>query len=154
MEKKKKLFEPIRRGAPSLPFDFTEALKKMEIEYPYPRKVGENRYEIAPNMYGNKNILKEYFNEFKRTLGMKKKYCFDYIKENVMGWNPEIKKNLTKEMLYMTPWRVTLPYMMPDLYIPTMDAYGEIIDDINDWYKQREEYIENLYNELKENDYN
>ena len=32
MVKKKKLFEPIRRGAPSLPFDFTEALKKMEVE--------------------------------------------------------------------------------------------------------------------------
>jgi hypothetical protein len=78
-----------------------------------------------------------------------KKYCFDYIKENVMGWNPEIKKNLTKEMLYMTPWRVTLPYMMPDLYIPAMDAYGEIIDDIDDWHKQRDEYITNLYNELK-----
>lgn len=30
--KKKKLFEPIRRGAPSLPFDFTDALKKMEVE--------------------------------------------------------------------------------------------------------------------------
>ncbi len=30
MEKKKKIFEPIRRGAPSLPFDFTEALKKIE----------------------------------------------------------------------------------------------------------------------------
>ena len=37
MEKKKKLYEPIRRGAPSLPFDFTEALKKIEAEYPYPK---------------------------------------------------------------------------------------------------------------------
>lgn len=32
MNKKKKLFEPIRRGAPSLPFDFAEALKKIEAE--------------------------------------------------------------------------------------------------------------------------
>ena len=32
MIKKKKLFEPIRRGAPSLPFDFTDALKKIEAE--------------------------------------------------------------------------------------------------------------------------
>ena len=32
MEEKKKLFEPIRRGAPSLPFDFTDALKKIEAE--------------------------------------------------------------------------------------------------------------------------
>lgn len=29
---KKKLFEPIRSGAPSLPFDFTEALNKMKVE--------------------------------------------------------------------------------------------------------------------------
>lgn len=29
---KKKLYEPIRRGAPSLPFDFTDALKKIEAE--------------------------------------------------------------------------------------------------------------------------
>ena len=29
---KKKQFKPIRRGAPSLPFDFTEALKEMEVE--------------------------------------------------------------------------------------------------------------------------
>ena len=32
MEKKKKLYEPIRRGAPSLPFDFTKPLKEMKVE--------------------------------------------------------------------------------------------------------------------------
>ena len=32
MEKNKIVFEPIRRGAPSLPFDFTEALKKIKAE--------------------------------------------------------------------------------------------------------------------------
>ena len=32
MSNKKKLFDPIRRGAPSLPFDFTDALKKIEAE--------------------------------------------------------------------------------------------------------------------------
>lgn len=32
MEEKKKLYEPIRRGAPSLPFDFTDALNKFEAE--------------------------------------------------------------------------------------------------------------------------
>ena len=32
MEEKKKLFEPIRRGAPSLPFDFTDALKKIKAK--------------------------------------------------------------------------------------------------------------------------
>ena len=150
MKKKIKLFEPIRRGAPSLPFDFTEALKKMEIEYPYPRKVGENRYEIAPNMYCNKNGLKDYFDEFKRTLGLKKKYCFDYIKEDVMKWAPEVRKTMTKQMIYMLPLRVNLPFIMPDIYIPAMDYYGEVIDDYDEWHRQREEYIDNLYNELKD----
>lgn len=149
MEKKKKLFEPIRRGAPSLPFDFTEALKKIEIEYPYPRKVGENRYEIAPNMYCNKNGLKDYFDEFKRTLGMKKKYCFDYIKEDVMKWAPDVRKNVTKQMLYMLPLRVLFPFILPEKITPPIDYYGEVIDDYGVWNKQREEYIDNLYNELK-----
>ena len=44
MEKKKKLFEPIRHEAPSLPFDFTKELKEMEIEFPYPKKISENKY--------------------------------------------------------------------------------------------------------------
>lgn len=152
MEKKKKLFEPIRRGAPSLPFDFTEALKKMEIEYPYPRKIDENKYEIAPGMYCNKNGLKDYFDEFKRTLGMKKKYCFDYIKEDVMKWAPEVRKTMTKQMIYMLPLRVNLPFIMPDRIIPAMDYYGEVIDNYDEWKKQREKYIDNLYNELKGND--
>lgn len=52
-------------------FDFTEALKKIEIEYPYPRKVGKNKYEIAPGMYCNKNGLNDFFEEWKRTLGQK-----------------------------------------------------------------------------------
>lgn len=133
-----------------LTFDFTEALKKMEIEYPYPRKVGENRYEIAPNMYCNKNGLKDYFDEFKRTLGLKKKYCFDYIKEDVMKWAPEVRKTMTKQMIYMLPLRVNLPFIMPDIYIPAMDYYGEVIDDYDEWHRQREEYIDNLYNELKD----
>ena len=149
MKKNKKLFEPIRRGAPSLPFDFTEALKKMEIEYPYPRKVGENRYEIAPNMYCNKKGLKDYFDEFKRTLGMKKKYCFDYIREDVMKWAPDVRKNITKQMLYMLPLRVQFPFISPEQITPPIDYYGEVIDDYDEWKKEREEYIDNLYNNLK-----
>ena len=150
MKKKKKLFEPIRRGAPSLPFDFTEALKKMEVEYPYPRKVGENRYEIAQNMYCNKNGLKDYFDEFKRTLGQKKKYCFDYIKEDVMKWAPDVRKNVTKQMLYMLPLRVQFPFISPEQITPAIDYYGEVISDYNEWKRQREEYIDNLYKELKD----
>lgn len=156
MEKKKKLYEPIRRGAPSLPFDFTEALKKMEIEYPYPRKVGENKYEIAHGMYCNKNGLKDYYEELKRTVGLErtpvydtKKYCFDYIREDVMKWALDVRKNVTKQMLYMLPLRVAFPYFMPDRYIPAMDYYGEVIDNYGEWKRQREEYIEDLYKQLK-----
>ncbi len=62
--KKKKLFKTIRLEAPSWPFDFTEALKKMEIEFPYPKKINKNKYEIAPGMYYNKNGLNDYFEEW------------------------------------------------------------------------------------------
>ena len=149
MEKKKKLFEPIRRGAPSLPFDFTEELKEMEIEYPYPRKVSENKYEIAPGMYCNENTLNDYFDEFKKTLGCKKKYRFDNIRHDVMNWSPEVRKTMTKQMIYMLPdglfyWSD----LMKGLIIK--DYFGDVIDDYEDWKKQREEYIDNLYNELKE----
>lgn len=156
MEKKIKLYEPIRRGASSLPPDLTEELKKMTIEFPYPKKISENKYEIAPGLYCNKNGLKDYYEEFKRTLGLKsapvhdtKKYCFDYIKEDVMKWAPDVRKNVTKQTLYMLPLRVTFPYFMPDRYIPAMDYYGEVIDNYDEWKRQREEYIEDLYKQLK-----
>ena len=81
---------------------------------------------------------------------MVKKYCFDYIKEDVMKWAPEVRKTMTKQMIHMLPLRVTFPYFMPDRYIPAMDYYGEVIDDYDEWNKQREEYIDSLYNEFKE----
>ena len=127
MKKNKKQYEPIRRGAPSLPFDFTEALKKMEIEYPYPKKIDENKYEIAPG----------------------KKYRFDYIREDVMKWAPDVRKNVTKQMLYMLPLRVLFPFILPEQITPPIDYYGEVIDNYGEWSKQREEYIEELYRELK-----
>ena len=34
-----------------------------------------------------------------RTLGQKKKYCFDYIREDVMKWAPDVRKNVTKQIL-------------------------------------------------------
>lgn len=68
MKKKIKLFEPIRRGAPNLPFDFMEKLKKMEIIFSYPKKIDENRYEIATGMYCNKNGLNDYLKNGKEHL--------------------------------------------------------------------------------------
>ncbi len=150
MEKKKKLFEPTRRGTSSLPPDFTEELKKMEIVFPYPKKIGENRYELAHGMYCTKNVVKDYFDEFKRQLGVKKKkYCFDYIGKDVMKWAPEMRKNVTKQMLYMIPLRVQFPFISPEQITPAIDYYGEVIDDYDEWSREREEYIEKLYKKLK-----
>jgi hypothetical protein len=149
MEKKEKLFKPIRRGTSSLPPDFTEELKEKEIVFSYPKKISENKYEIAPGMYCNKIGLNDFFEEWKRTLGQKKKYCFDYIREDVMKWAPEVRKNVTKQMLYMLPLRVQFPFIMPDRIIPAIDYYGEVIDDYGEWSKEREEYIEQLYKQLK-----
>ena len=132
-ETKRELFEPIRRGAPSLPFDFTEALKKMEVEYSYPKQIEENDFR-------------------KTSVYNTKKYCFDYIKEDVMKWAPDVRKNVTKQMLYMLPLRVLFPFILPEKITPPIDYYGEVIDDYGVWNKQREEYIDNLYKELKEND--
>lgn len=139
MKKKIKLFEPIRRGAPNLPFDFMEKLKKID----------KNRYEIAPGMYCNKNGLNDYFEEWKRTLGQKKKYCFDYIKEDVMKWAPDVRKNVTKQMIYMLPLRVQFPFISPEQITPPIDYYGEVIDNYDEWKRQREEYIDELYKQLK-----
>jgi hypothetical protein len=121
----------------------------MEIIFSYPKKIDENKYEIAPGMYCNKNGLNDYFEEWKRTLGQKKKYCFDYIREDVMKWAPDVRKNVTKQMLYMLPYRISLPFIMPDRIIPATDYYGEVIDNYDEWHKQREEYIEDLYKQLK-----
>ena len=149
MEKKEKLFEPIRRGTSSLPPDFTEELKKMEIVFSYPKKIDENKYEIAPGMYCNKIGLNDYFEEWKRALGQKKKYCFDYIREDVMKWAPDVRKNVTKQMLYMLPLRVQFPFISPEQITPAIDYYGDVIDNYGEWSKEREEYIENLYKQLK-----
>ena len=54
-------------------------------------------------MYCNENTLNDYFDEFKKTLGMKKKYRFDNIRHDVMNWSPEVRKTMTKQMIYMLP---------------------------------------------------
>jgi hypothetical protein len=66
-----------------------------------------------------------------------------------MKWAPEVRKTMTKQMIYMLPLRVNLPFIMPDRYISATDYYGEVIDDYDEWKRQREEYIENLYKQLK-----
>jgi hypothetical protein len=79
----------------------------------------------------------------------KKKYRFDYIKADVMRWAPEVRKNMTKQMLYNLPFRVLFPFILPEKITPPIDYYGEVISDYDEWKRQREEYIEDLYKQLK-----
>ena len=81
------------------------------------------------------------------------KYKFDYIKEVVDGWNKDVKKRLTKDMIINTPYYVTLPYVsLIDTYefkvSNPIDYYGQEIDDFEEWNKEREEYIDNLFEKL------
>ena len=84
---------------------------------------------------------------------MVKKYCFDNIRHTVMNWSPEVRKTMTKQMIYMLPDGL---FYWSDLIkgLIIKDYFGEVIDDYQDWKKQREEYIDKLYNELKGNESN
>jgi hypothetical protein len=81
------------------------------------------------------------------------KYKFDYIKEVVDSWNEEVKKRLTKDMIINTPYYVTLPYVgLTDTHefktSNLIDYYGQEIDDFEEWNKEREEYIDRLFEKL------
>lgn len=69
-----------------------------------------------------------------------KKYKFDYIKESVEKWAPDVPRTL--ETIEFLPFGILL-------FPPYMDPYGEIIEDLNDWYKQRHEYCVKLADEYK-----
>ena len=81
------------------------------------------------------------------TMTKKKEYCFDYIKENINRWSPDVKKNITKDMIGLTPYGIFVWNDITRSLI--LDWYGEPIEDFEDWKRQREEYIDKLYNELK-----
>ena len=78
---------------------------------------------------------------------MKKIYRFDYIKEMVEKWAPGVPR--TYQQINFLPWRITLPWIMPDCFIPAKDYYGEVIEDLEEWHRQREEYIKNLVKEYE-----
>lgn len=82
---------------------------------------------------------------------MVKKYRFDNIRYDVMNWSPEVRETMTKQMIHMIPYGL---FYWSDLIkgLIIRDYFGKIIDDYDEWKKQREEYIDNLYNKLKEND--
>ena len=79
-----------------------------------------------------------------------KKYCFDFIRKGCLKWSDSFKRTLTKEMICMVPLGLRLPIYIPgEKYIPLRDYYGVEVDDVEDYIKQRDEYIDSLYIELK-----
>lgn len=76
-----------------------------------------------------------------------KQYRFDYIKEQVEKWNPNIPKTI--EQIEFLPFYLTLAWIMPDEYRPTTDYYGEVVGDFDDWYKQRHDYCLKLAKEYE-----
>ena len=78
-----------------------------------------------------------------------KQYRFDYIKEWVDNWNPNIPRTVAN--MEGLPLDVFLPWIGLDenfkmTVIPARDHYGEYIEDLKEWNKQRDNYIRNLAN--------
>lgn len=77
-----------------------------------------------------------------------KEYRFDYIREMVEKWNPEIPR--TVERMRFLPWYISLPWIMPgEEFRPAKDHYGEVIEDFEEWFRQREEYCKKLAEEYE-----
>ena len=68
-----------------------------------------------------------------------KQYRFDYIKDSVEKWTPNIPRTL--ELIEGLPLGV-------EWYTFT-DQYGEKIEDIGDWIRQRHEYCVKLAKEYE-----
>jgi hypothetical protein len=68
-----------------------------------------------------------------------KQYKFDYIRETVEKWNPEIEKTLDR--IEFVPFGLLQPWMI--------DYYGEIVDNFEEWYKQRHDFCVKLAKEYE-----
>ena len=80
-----------------------------------------------------------------------KKYRFDYIREQIADWDKEM---VTFENVRNLPFRISPPSMGPGVdgrvnFLPSMDPYGNPIDDMDDWIDQRNDYIEELVEKIK-----
>ena len=76
-----------------------------------------------------------------------KEYRFDYIREQVDNWNPDVPRTL--EQIEFLPFYIKLPWIMPDEYRPATDYYGDVVEDFDEWYKQRHEYCLKLAKEYE-----
>lgn len=71
-----------------------------------------------------------------------KQYRFDYIRESVEEWGDNVPK--TVEFIEMLPLGLLVFY--PRL----TDPYGEVVDNFDEWYRQRHEYCVKLAEEYKQ----
>jgi len=76
-----------------------------------------------------------------------KQYRFDYIREMVEKWNPKVKKTLNN--IESVPLRLTLPWIMPGEELAPIDYYGEIVDNFEEWHKQRHDFCVKLAKEYE-----
>jgi hypothetical protein len=74
-----------------------------------------------------------------------KRYCFDYITETVNGWITEGRK-ITLQQMFLIPWNVTLPV---NGVVACVDQYGEEITNLDDYIRQRREFINVVYDAIK-----
>lgn len=115
----------------------------------------ERRQEKAREIINKLGKIIEDANKNATMTKKSKKYCFDFIREECLKWPRFAKSRLTKQMILNTPLRTRLPLYIPnEEYLPLRDYYGVEIDDIKEYLKQRDEYIDLLYIELKNEWYN
>lgn len=67
-----------------------------------------------------------------------KQYRFDYIKESVEKWTPNIPRTL--EFIERLPFGLLQ-------YQQMIDPYGDIVENFEDWHRQRHEYCVKLAEE-------
>ena len=77
-----------------------------------------------------------------------KQYKFDYIREWVEKWHPSVPRTLAQ--IRALPFYYLLPWIIPgEEYSPAKDHYGEVIEDFEEWFSQREEYCKKLAKEYE-----
>lgn len=72
-----------------------------------------------------------------------KEYKFDYLKKWVLEWDLEVIKNITVDQVLFLPF---------ELFVfsnPFLDHYGDEVEDISEWNRQREEYAKKLVQEIR-----
>lgn len=70
-------------------------------------------------------------------------YKFDYLKEWILEWDPEIIKKITVDQVLF------LPFGLFVFSNPFLDYYGDEVEDISEWTRQREEYAKKLVQEIR-----